>query len=118
MDGLAQQRQPSRAYRSGLIKRPTAFPIALSRPTPEAGAEIKDGKFYIPRKTGPVVGKNRVELRSFEKSGRMIQDPTAPPGTLTEEIANIFPPEYNSNSTLIREVQSGKNEIPFEISTK
>ena len=85
---------------------------------PEAGAEIKDGKYFIPRKTGPVVGKNRVELRSFQKSGRKIQDPTAPQGTLADEITNIFPAEYASQSTLVREVQSGKNVIEFQIESK
>jgi hypothetical protein len=82
---------------------------------PEAGGEIKNGKYFIPRKTGPVVGKNRVELRSFQKSGRRIQDPTAPPGTLTDEITNIFPPEFSSQSTLTKDIQKGKNEIVFEI---
>lgn len=85
---------------------------------PEAGGEIKDGKYFLPRRTGPVVGKNRVELRSFQKSGRKIQDPTAPQGTLADEITNIFPPEYASQSTLVREVQSGKNVIEFQIESK
>src|SRR4051812_38614003 len=56
---------------------------------PEAGAVIKDGKFHIVRSEGPVVGRNRVELRSFEFTGRKIQDPTAPAGTMTQERANI-----------------------------
>ena len=82
---------------------------------PEAGGAIRDGKYHIPRAQGPVLGKNRVELRSFQKSGRRIQDPTAPPGTLTEEITNVFPAGFNTASTLVREVQKGKNEMPFEI---
>jgi hypothetical protein len=82
---------------------------------PEAGGAILDGKYHIPQAKGPVVGKHRVELRAFQKTGRRIQDPTAPPGTLTEEIANVFPLEFNTNSTLIRDVQAGKNELPFEI---
>jgi hypothetical protein len=82
---------------------------------PEAGGAILDGKYHIPRAKGPVVGKNRVELRAFQKTGRKIQDPTAPPGTLTEEIANVFPLEFNTNSTLTRDVQPGKNELPFDI---
>lgn len=82
---------------------------------PEAGGAIRDGRYHIPRAQGPVIGKNRVELRSFQKSGRRIQDPTAPPGTLTEEITNVFPAEFNQESTLVREVQKGKNEMPFEI---
>jgi hypothetical protein len=82
---------------------------------PEAGGAILDGKYHIPKAKGPVVGKNRVELRAFQKTGRRIQDPTAPPGTLTEEIANVFPLEFNTNSELRRDVQPGKNDLPFEI---
>ena len=82
---------------------------------PEAGGAIREGKYHIPRAQGPVIGKNRIELRSFQKSGRKIQDPTAPQGTLTEEITNVFPAEFNKESTLVREVQKGKNEMPFEI---
>jgi hypothetical protein len=85
---------------------------------PEAGGEIKDGKYHIPRAQGPVLGRNRVELRSFQKSGRRIQDPTAPQGTLTEEITNVFPPQYNRESTLVKEIQKGKNDIPFEIKSQ
>jgi hypothetical protein len=84
---------------------------------PEAGGAIRDGKYHIPRAQGPVIGKNRVELRAFQKSGRRIQDPTAPPGTMMEEIANVFPAEFNKESTLVREIQKGKNEMPFEIKT-
>jgi hypothetical protein len=86
---------------------------------PEAGGAILDGKFHIPRAKGPVVGMNRVELRAFQKTGKQIQDPTAKQGTLTEEIANIFPAEFNSNSTLERDVSAGKNEnMDFPISLK
>lgn len=117
---------PTRAEVSGTVKvngQPVAegainfFPVdgALG---PEAGAAIADGKFHISRAQGPVVGKNRVELRAFQKSGRKIQDPTAPAGTLTDEVANIFPPEFNSNSTLVREVKTADNVFDFDIQTK
>lgn len=85
---------------------------------PEAGAAIKDGKFHIPRDKGPVVGKNRVELKAFQKTGKKIQDPTAPAGTLTDEIANIFPPEFNTSSTLFREVTAEENVFEFDIPVK
>lgn len=84
---------------------------------PEAGGAIRDGKYHIPRAQGPVLGKNRVELRSFQKSGRRIQDPTAPPGTMTEEIINVFPAEFNLDSKLVRDIQPGKNDLPFELET-
>src|SRR5688572_26319207 len=48
---------------------------------PSAGGVIKDGKYAIPRGNGVVVGKNRVELRSFKYTGKKIQDPTGPQGT-------------------------------------
>lgn len=83
---------------------------------PEAGGAILDGKFHIPRAKGPVVGMNRVELRAFQKTGNKIQDPTAKPGTMTEEIANIFPPEFNTNSVLETDVRPGKNkDVDFKI---
>lgn len=85
---------------------------------PEAGAAIKDGKFHIPRDQGPIVGTNRIVLRAFQKTGRKIQDPTAPPGTLTDEIANIFPPDVADNSTLFREVQPSDNVFDFDIPVK
>ena len=114
---------PERAEVSGIVTlngQPVSegsinfFPTA-GNTGPEAGGEIRAGKYHIPRAKGPVLGKNRVELRSFQKSGRKIQDPTAPPGTMTEEITNVFPAEYNKDSTLLREIQKGKNELPFEI---
>jgi len=117
---------PTRAEVSGIVSlngTPVSegsinfFP-AEGNKGPEAGGAIRDGKYHIPRAVGPVVGKNRVELRSFQKSGRRIQDPTAPPGTFTDEITNVFPAEFNSKSTLVQEIQPGKNEIPFEIMVK
>ena len=117
---------PERAEVYGTVKlngQPVAegainfFPVGETK-GPEAGAAIKDGKFLIARSQGPVVGKNRVELRAFQKTGRKMQDPTAPPGTLTEEIANVFPADVSTNSELFREVKSRQNEFDFDISTK
>ena len=82
---------------------------------PEAGAVIRDGKYHIPKSGGVTPGRNRVELRSFRDSGRMVQDPTGPPGTLTKERVSAFPPEFNEGSTLIREVRKGSDTIDFDI---
>lgn len=84
---------------------------------PQVGAVIRDGRFHIPRDQGVKVGKNRVELRAFRMSGRKVQDPTAPTGTLTDERVPAFPPEYNERSTLVRDVTKGSNTIDFEINT-
>jgi hypothetical protein len=85
---------------------------------PSTGAAIKDGQYHIPRAQGAAIGKNRVELRSFKMSGRKIQDPTAPPGTLTEARVQAFPPEYNDRSTVVKEIQAGSNTIDFDVSSK
>ena len=84
---------------------------------PQVGAVIRAGRFHIPRSLGVMVGKNRVELRAFRMSGRKVQDPTAPTGTLAEERVPAFPPEFNERSTLIRDVNKGSNTIDFEINT-
>jgi hypothetical protein len=87
---------------------------------PGAGAPIENGRYHIPRQKGVAVGKNRVELRAFKKTGRKVQDPTGLPGTLTEERVPAFPKEYNDSSTVVREVQAGSNTIDFlvQLSTK
>jgi hypothetical protein len=80
-----------------------------------AGAVITDGKYHIPRSAGVAAGKNRVELRAFKNTGRKVQDPTGPPGTMTTERVMAFPPQYNDQSTLVREVRSGSDTIDFDI---
>src|SRR5258708_2188346 len=84
---------------------------------PSTGGVIKDGKYRIPRENGAVIGKNRVELRAFGMSGKKIQDPTAPPGVLTDQRVQVFPPEYSDASTVIKEIHSGSNVINFEVRT-
>ena len=85
---------------------------------PEAGAPITDGKYSIPRSQGPVVGKHRIVLTKFGDTGKMMQDPTRPPGTMMKERGNVMPPEVSSNSTLVREVKSGTNRLDFDIPSK
>jgi hypothetical protein len=85
---------------------------------PGTGAVITKGSYHIPRGQGVVVGKNRVELRAFKTTGRIVQDPTAPPGVKTEERVQAFPPEYNDKSTEVREIQPGSNTFDFDVDTK
>src|SRR5215207_5443241 len=98
---------PQRAEVSGTVKldgEPVAEGAINFFPTegttgPEAGAEIKDGKFYIARSQGPVVGTHRVVLTKFGDTGKMMQDPTKPPGTMMKERGNVMPADASSNST-------------------
>ena len=85
---------------------------------PGVGAVIKDGKYHIPRSRGVTVGKNRVELRAFKSTGKKVQDPTGPPGVLVEARVPAFPPEYNDQSTVVKEIQAGPNTIDFDVPAK
>jgi hypothetical protein len=85
-------------------------------PGPSAGAEIKNGEYHIARSAGVVVGKNRVEIKGFRKTGRKVPDPMAfGTNTLTDEILQIVPPEYSSQSTLTREIKGGSNTLDFDL---
>jgi hypothetical protein len=79
------------------------------------GATITDGKYHIPRSAGVAAGKNRVELRAFRNTGRKVQDPTGTPGTLADERVMAFPPQFNDQSTLVRDVKSGSDTVDFDI---
>jgi hypothetical protein len=85
---------------------------------PSAGGVIKDGHYHIAQSKGVTIGKNRVELRAFRKTGRKVSDPTGPPGSITDERVQAFPPEYNERGTVIREVRAGSNTIDFDVRTK
>jgi hypothetical protein len=85
---------------------------------PETGAVISKGQYDIPRERGPIVGKSRIELRASQKTGRKMQDPTGRPGTMTDEYKEMFPPNFNTNSSLVREIKDEPNPLDFDIQSK
>jgi hypothetical protein len=85
---------------------------------PGAGGIIKNGRYRITRDKGVVVGRNRVELRAFRKASRMVADPTGKPGTRTEERVQAFPPDFNDQSTVVKDIVSGSNTMDFDVQTK
>jgi hypothetical protein len=89
----------------------TFFPSGATK-GPAAGGEIIDGKFSIPEHEGPVVGTNRIEVRSVQKTGRMVESPSAveadgpaTEGMLVEEYADVVPKRYNTYSDLERTIE-------------
>ncbi len=116
-------RSPSRAEVSGTVQlngRPIEEGAIQFIPIggtigPSAGEAIRNGKYHIAGDKGVTVGKNRVELRAFRTTGRKVQDATGKPGVLTAERVLAFPPEYNDESTLVRDIQAGSNVIDFDI---
>jgi hypothetical protein len=83
---------------------------------PSAGAVIHNGFYRLPRRQGAVVGKNRVEIRGFRKTGRQIRDPMAPnAGRRIDEIVPALLPECNDQSTLVRDIHEGDNVLDFDL---
>jgi len=78
---------------------------------PSYGETDAQGRYrlgYTPEKPGAVVGKHTVSITT----GRM----KGPPGS-QEEVPERVPPEYNTESTVTREVQPGENVFDFPIQT-
>jgi hypothetical protein len=95
-----------------------SFEPAPGHKGPQAGGIITDGKYSIPAASGPGLGKNVVRLLAFRESLKQVQDPTGKPGVLTRQRVPLFPPEYNSQSTLFRDVQPGSNTFDFHVVLK
>ena len=82
---------------------------------PLVDAKITAGSFSLPKKSGPSVGTQRVEIFAFLKTGKMIVED----GEEMEEIKQVVPARYNTKSELTVTIQEGKNLLaPFELSGK
>jgi hypothetical protein len=83
---------------------------------PSSGSAIKDGSYAVARDGGPVPGSYNVSIRAMRKTGKKIEaGPPAPPGTMIDEVTQFLPPQYNTNTTLTVEIQSGSNEHDFDL---
>jgi hypothetical protein len=79
---------------------------------PGGGGSISDGKYEVRRGLQP--GKYRVEIRSTITLDRQVRNAPIPSELVNEE-ASLIPEQYNSKSTLIREVKPGANVWNFEL---
>jgi hypothetical protein len=81
---------------------------------PNVGGVIKDGAYEIPAERGPLAeGVYRVELRAYRETGRAPAAPKFPGKELPEREA-IFPPEYNTRSTLRVTISPKASENRFD----
>ncbi len=78
---------------------------------PSAGATIIDGRYEIHSAKGVTPGSNQVMINSLQKTGRTIQSLDQ----VDEELAEAVPPEYNEETTLLRDVEPGSNELNFDL---
>ncbi|WP_437224315.1 hypothetical protein SH661x_003576 [Planctomicrobium sp. SH661] len=88
----------------------------LAENGPTAGGTITAGKYEIPPTLGPMVGKNKVEIRAEKKTGKQIPvGSPAPAGTMMDETVESIPDQYNTKSTLTVDVVAGKNTKDFDL---
>ena len=79
--------------------------------SPSYGETDTEGRYrlgYTPEKPGAVVGEHTVRISTYRVKG--------PPGA-QEEVPERVPPEYNTESTVTREVKPGENVFDFPIKT-
>ncbi len=83
-------------------------------PGPTAGAEIVDGQFSIARQDGTFAGQFRVEITASRPTGRKV--PGRFTADLVDEFGQYLAAEYNTESTLTREVKADKeNHFKFNL---
>jgi hypothetical protein len=88
-----------------------------------AGAKIINGTYQLSRSEGPMIGKNRVEIRSVQPTGRIIENPVIPEGdgpigdARVMEYKEFVPKKYNSLSELAVDIKEGQiNQADFPLS--
>lgn len=86
----------------------------VGTPGPGGGGGINsEGKYEIRRGLRP--GRYRVEIRSTRTlPGRKVLNPTIPTELVDEEVS-VIPEQYNTRSSLIREVGPGSNVVHFDL---
>ena len=83
-----------------------------------AGGSIEAGAFSIPQADGPAPGEYRVEVVSFQPTGRQIPDPDSP-GQTKEEQEQVIPQRYNRQSELTASVSAtDKNAFNFALESQ
>jgi hypothetical protein len=79
--------------------------------SPSTAVTGSDGSYelmFLAGKPGAMVGKHIVRITTYRQLSS--EDPRGP-----GEIPEKLPPQYNSESTLEKEVKSGRNTIDFEL---
>jgi hypothetical protein len=96
-----------------LTKGSIALEPTDGTPGPGGGAVInKEGKYEIKRGLRP--GRYRVKIRSTRTLPRKVLNPTIPSELVDEEVS-VIPEQYNTRSSLIREVGPGSNVLDFDL---
>ena len=90
------------------------YPTGATR-GPSAGGNIINGKYEITGEKAVVVGKNKVEISSSQKTGKQIRSPS---GKMIDEYAEAIPTKFNQSTTIVKQIDVGDNEWNFELKSK
>lgn len=91
---------------------------------PTAGSQIVNGKYHVAREKGPVLGTYRVVITSVRKTGKKVPlgpeslSPHAPPTAMVDDVEQYIPARYNKQSELRAEIESGTNEVNFQLKSQ
>jgi hypothetical protein len=95
---------------SGVIQ---FFPDDLKGPSGKPGM-IHDGTYLVP---DVPVGKMRVVINAAKVVGKE-KAADLPNSPMIDKFVETVPAKYNTQSTLVREIKPGVNEIDFELTSK
>lgn len=100
LSGCSADRGPQRVEVSGKVQF-DGQPLSTGTITfiPEgqgtaASGQIANGEFHLPKDQGPSPGKCRVEILSFQDTGRKVEGPSG------AELKQVIPTKYNTSSSL------------------
>ena len=80
-----------------------------------AAVDIVNGKYHIPSRKGPSVGKNEVRFSGTRRTGaKVIVD-----DRMMDEYVDVFPPHYSSATAIpeICNIVPGRNVLDFQLSS-
>src|SRR5437588_12138418 len=79
----------------------------------KVGGEIVGGEYKLPADRGPKPGKYKVEIVwNQKKPSAKKADPDV---VSQDQVTQVIPPKYNTQTTLNADVKSGPNELNFTL---
>jgi hypothetical protein len=86
---------------------------------PDVAGMVKNGKYFIPVKVGPVPGNYTISVTSSVPTGKKIKAPYT--GQEVEETKQLIPDQYTGvrrKSALTAQIESGKNTVNLDLKSK
>lgn len=84
------------------------------------GGRIDNGRYAAGGQSGVLPGRKIVRIRGTRRTGRQVPaGPPAPAGTMVDEVEQIVPAEYGSESQTIVDIGTGRvNRHDFHLESK